>query len=228
MIPFRFYAITDRLGGQPGGRSGGESGGESGSHTGPRGDPVRLLPDLARAGLRALQVREKDLSPAALADFCGELLQSLGDRRPGVRVFLNDRADLALGLGLDGVHLREDSLPLQRQSPQLRERLSWGVSTHSLAGVQAAEAAGADFVTFGPVYPTPSKQAYGDPVGLQALEDVCRRCGVPVLALGGVTPQRARECREAGAHGAAAISALWNAPDPVETLRAFEEALGGL
>jgi thiamine-phosphate diphosphorylase len=208
MLPFTFYLISDE------------------AHA--RHRAAAVLPQLAAAGLRALQVREKALSPLALADCAAGLLAALGGRRGALRIFLNDRADLALSLGLDGVHLRHDSLPLERMAPALRRSLLVGVSTHSLAGVRAAEAAGADFITFGPVYATPSKAAYGEPVGLAALERVAAAARVPVFALGGVTPERARDCRSAGAQGVAAISAVWNAPDPVAALLAFREALGGL
>jgi thiamine-phosphate pyrophosphorylase len=208
MFLFRFYLITD--------------------HANARHKPPDALPALARAGLRALQVREKTLSPLAQADYAVRLETALGTWREDLWLFLNDRADLALSLGLDGVHLRNDSLPLERHADVLRHALLFGVSTHSLAGVRAAEAAGADFVTFGPIYDTPSKAAYGEPVGLRALEGVARATRVPIFALGGVTPERTRECLDAGAYGVSAISAIWNAPRPVEALQAFRAALGTL
>jgi thiamine-phosphate pyrophosphorylase len=206
MLPFRFYLITDRRGA--------------------RADALDWLPRLAQGGLKALQVREKDLSPAALYHHAMALRQSLPHGAP-LRFYLNDRADVALALGFAGVHLREDSVPLSRQPPALRERLSFGVSTHSWEGVLAAEAAGADFAVFGPVYPTASK-AHAEPLGLAALERVAAGSRLPVLALGGVTPARARECLAAGAHGVAAIGAVWNAPDPLAALAEFEQALEGL
>ena len=210
-LPFRFYLITDRLADQAAGRPA----------------PATELPRLVAAGLRALQVREKDLPPAALAAFCEGLRAALPAGH-GCDLFLNDRADLALSLGLAGVHLREDSLPLARQAPLLRAGLRYGVSTHTIEGVRAAEAAGAAFVTFGPVYETASKAAYGAPVGLRALEQAASHTGLPLLALGGVTPERARDCLAVGAWGVAAISAVWAAPDPVAALARFEAALGGL
>ncbi len=94
--------------------------------------------------------------------------------------------------------------------------------------MRAAEAAGADFVTFGPVYATPSKLPHGEPTGLAALEAAARASALPVFALGGVTPARARQCLEAGAYGVAAISAVWNAEAPLDALAAFRDALGGL
>ncbi len=221
-FPFRFYLITDRL------------------HT--AGDPLALLPGLAAAGLRALQVREKDLAPAALYDFCRAAQEALGKAQQaakgeaqggtkgeaGVELYLNDRADLALSLGFSGVHLREDSLSLGAHAQPLRAALRFGVSTHSVEGVLAAQAAGAHFATFGPVYATASKTAYGEPVGLKALERAAAASPLPLLALGGVTPERTRECLDAGAYGVAAISAIWDAPQPAAALRSFADALGGL
>ncbi len=206
MLPFRFYLITDRLGA--------------------RHEPLTLLPRLASGGLRALQVREKDLAPRQLHQYCRELQRALEGYN--VRLFLNDSGELASRLNFSGVHLREESRLPADQPEALRKRLSFGVSTHSLAGVLAAEAAGADFATFGPVYPTPSKAAYGEPVGLQALEEAAAASALPLLALGGVTPKRCRECLEAGARGAAAISAVWAANDPMAALGDFADALGGL
>ena len=208
MLPFRFYPITDRL------------------HF--RGDPLALLPRLAERGLKALQVREKDLAPEALFTYCRQIQEAMGEGAVGVRLFLNDRADLALSLGFAGAHLREDSLPLERQPAPLRAALSFGVSTHSLEGVLAAEAAGADFAVFGPVYATLSKAAFGEPVGLKTLERAAAATRLPLLALGGVTPERAADCLAAGAQGVSVISALWDAPDPIAALEAFRAALGGL
>jgi thiamine-phosphate pyrophosphorylase len=208
MPPFRFYLISDRRNA--------------------RHDARVWLPRLVDAGLRALQVREKDLSPAECFAYARELRDALGETHPDFAFFLNDRADLALSLAFAGVHLREDSLPLEAHAPTLRQRLRFGVSTHTLEGVTRAEAAGADFATFGPVYDTASKAAYGAPVGLKALERAAAHTKLPLIALGGVTPQRVAECLAAGAAGVSAISAIWNADDPVAALREFQEALGGL
>ena len=210
MLPFRFYLVTDRL------------------HS--RHPLQTVLPTLAAAGLRAVQVREKDLAPAALYALALSLREAvIAHTHPAaLEFYLNDRADLALSLGFAGVHLREDSLPLARQAPLLRERLRFGVSTHGVEGVLAAEAAGAAFATFGPIFETASKQAYGPPVGLKLLEQAARKSRLPLLALGGIRPERVKACREAGAWGVAAISAVWEAEDPLAALAAFGDALGGL
>lgn len=207
MSGFRFYLITDSRN--------------------TRHQPHVLLPKLVDRGLQALQVREKSLTPTSLADYAGRLVDVLGEARGAVSLFLNDRADLAVALGFDGVHLRQESLGLERQSPLLRKILRWGVSAHSLAEARAAEEAGAEFITFGPVYTTQSKATYGEPVGLEALMEAATAVRIPLYALGGVTPDRAQECLAAGAHGVATIGAIWNAENPAKELDRFAEALGG-
>jgi thiamine-phosphate pyrophosphorylase len=173
-------------------------------------------------------VREKDLSPADLFRHCRSLQAALPRAGPTPRLYLNDRADLALALGFTGVHLREESLPLAEQPGVLRQRLRFAVSAHSLEEVGAAFAAGAEFATFGPVFETASKAAYGPPLGLKALEQAARATPLPLFALGGITPERACECLRVGAQGVAAIGAVWNADDPLAALERFREALGGL
>ena len=188
-----------------------------------------LLPALVEAGLEALQVRQKSLSPADLALHCHELRRSIAPSTRHPRWFLNDRADLALSLGFDGVQLREDSLTLAQQAPILRKKLQYGVSTHDHAGVAAAAAAGAQFVTFGPVFETPSKQHTGlPPQGLDRLAEaatMARTRRLPLLAIGGITPARVAACLAAGAWGVAVISAIWRAADPVRSLKRFTHAL---
>jgi len=209
VLPFRFYLITDRL------------------HT--RGQPEQWLPRLAAAGLRAVQIREKDLTPAALYEYASALHRAVTSGASSTPDFyLNDRSDIALSLGFAGVHLREDSLPLTQHAPFLRQHLLFGVSCHSVEGVLAAERAGAAFATFGPVYETDSKTAYGPPVGLKLLEQAAGKSKLPLLALGGVTPHRVRECLEVGAAGVAAISAIWDVEEPLVALEEFRDALGGL
>jgi len=96
-----------------------------------------------------------------------------------------------------------------------------GVSTHSIREIRIACEKGADFVTFGPVYATPSKAVYGAPQGLRALAEACNNCSLPVFALGGITPERTAEAHAAGAHGIALISAIIASADPESAAKAF-------
>jgi thiamine-phosphate pyrophosphorylase len=132
------------------------------------------------------------------------------------RIFVNDRLDVAIAERAAGVHLGENSLPIaeakrllqvsQNLSPENRpgEFLA-GVSCHSLSSAQAAADAGADYIFFGPVFPTPSKRIFGPAQGLERLGEVCRAVSIPVLAIGGINAENAAHCLAAGASGIAAI-----------------------
>ena len=161
----------------------------------------------------AVQIREKHLErPRHL-----ERLRLLDDRAlldlalaaraalpPPANVLVNGRVDIALAAGADGAHLPGDGVPIA----PLRRRFGPGVilgrSTHSVEEVEQAARDGADYVTFGPVYATPSKERYGPPLGIEALARASA-VGIPVYALGGVTLARFEELAGAGAAGAAAI-----------------------
>jgi len=143
---------------------------------------------------------------------------------PTVRLFVNDRLDIALAVDAAGVQLTPGSL-----SPADARRLSsrwWiGKSVHDLAGAEAARAEGPDYLVVGPVFPTATHPDRA-PLGLQGLREiVALGGGLPVIAIGGVTARNAGEVREAGAYGAAAIRALWDAAEPAAAARQMLEAL---
>jgi thiamine-phosphate pyrophosphorylase len=134
--------------------------------------------------------------------------------RHGARLLVNDRVDVALAVGADGVHLGGSSMPASVARKLLGEEALIGCSTHSEKELREAAGQGADFATFGPVYPTPSKAAFGPPVGVTALAGACGRSAIPVFALGGVGPHNVGEVMEAGAFGIALISGVVAAADP--------------
>jgi thiamine-phosphate pyrophosphorylase len=166
-----------------------------------------LLKHIARNledGVDMIQIREKDLSAAVLLDFTKRALALPNPH--GAKILVNDRADIALAAGAHGVHL-----PARSIAPATLRRIvpSWfviGVSCHSAEEVLRAEAEGAGFVVFGPVFAPRSKPAAAPPLGLAALESAARLVRIPVFALGGVTAANARACMQAGAAGIAAIS----------------------
>ncbi len=207
MVDFRLYLITDRH--QCAGRS-----------------LAEVLRATCEAGVRAVQLREKDLGPGDLFKLAEEVHSVL--RPGGARLFLNDRADIARAVNAAGVHLPEMGIPVQAARRALGPGGMVGVSTHDPDGAHRAEDAGADFITFGPVFFTPSKSMYGQPLGIERLEAVARRRTLPVFAIGGIQPDRVRPCLDAGAWGVAVISAVLSAPDPAGVVRAFGKELGGL
>jgi thiamine-phosphate pyrophosphorylase len=124
-------------------------------------------------------------------------------------VLVNDRLDVALAAGADGVHLPALSFPAAEAREAVRRRglndFIIGVSTHSLAEAVTAEEGGADFIVSGPVYDTPSKRAYGPPIGIESFAEICRSVNIPVLALGGIDLTNYQEVLRRGAAGIAAI-----------------------
>ena len=172
----------------------------------PGDDPASWLRRVAAAGVGAVQLREKDLPDRDLFRLARRFRALLPPPR---LLLINGRGDVALAAGADGVHLPAAGLPASEVRRLWAERAAGrrpviGRSTHTTEEVEAARDEGVDYVTFGPVYPTPSKARYGPPPGLAGLRRACA-VGIPVLALGGVTAQRLAEVRRAGARGAAGI-----------------------
>lgn len=165
-----------------------------------------------QGGVKAIQLREKDLTAAELLPIAKQLKALT--MRYDARLFINDNIDIALAVKADGVHLGGHSQATEIIRKRVGEEMLIGVSTHSKAEIELAARQGADFVTFGPVYATPSKAKYGAPQGLEKLAEACRGSRVPVFALGGITPERATEAQQAGARGIALISAIIASPDP--------------
>jgi thiamine-phosphate pyrophosphorylase len=186
-------------------------------------DLVAVVGECLAAGLPAVQLREKDLGAADLALLCRRLLGPARDA--GAMLIVNDRVDVALAVGADGVQRTHVSLAVDDIRAVAGRRLRVGVSVHSLEDAVDAELKGADWVTYGPVYDTPSKRRYGAPQGLERLATVARGLRIPVVAIGGITPERVKEVRAAGARGVAVISAILAADSPAAATRRFLEAL---
>lgn len=159
---------------------------------------------LATARIDAVQIREKQLDDRALYE---RVVRAVHLAEGRLDVLVNGRADVAVAAGAAGVHLPSDTVPIARLRRRFGAALLIGQSTHALDEVDAAREAGADYVTYGPVWDTPSKRGLGAPTGLDGLAAAVTR-GIPVLALGGVDAGRLAAIHETGAHGAAAIRML--------------------
>jgi thiamine-phosphate diphosphorylase len=140
-----------------------------------------------------------------------------------VRLFVNDRLDIALAAGASGVQLSRSSF-LPADARRLAPDWWIGCSVHSLDEARAARDWGADYLLVGPVYHTATHPT-APPLGLEPLGAVVG-LGLPVIAIGGVTPARAREVAGVGAYGVAAIRAIWDAADPGAAARSLLEAVG--
>lgn len=207
--PPRLYIVTDRT--ATGGR--------------PLVEVVaRALEGITDSGLDpgevAVQLREKDLEGRALTELARALRAVTA--RAGVRLFVNDRLDVALAVDADGVHLGGGSLP-PAEARALAPALAIGVSAHGASDVRAAAGA-ATFAVFGPIRDTPSKRRYGPPLGLTAL-GAAAQAGLPLLAIGGLDAGDVPAAIAAGARGIACIRPVMAATDPTAAVRGLGRAL---
>lgn len=203
MIDFNLYLITDRT-------------------IVPGNDIIRAVEEALKGGVRAVQLREKDLKIRELLDMAYQMRELTN--RYGAKLFINDRVDVAVASKADGVHLGRKSMP-PWAAKKVCSELIVGVSTHSVQEALEAEKDGADFIVLGPVFYTPSKALYGEPVGLDMLREVCSSISLPVLAIGGIKPDNIKDVLDKGAKGVAVISAILGATDIKESTKIFLRCL---
>src|SRR5512143_1203147 len=176
-----------------------------------------------RGGVGAVQVRERGLTTRALLELAIALRAAT--RAAGAALLINDRIDVALACDADGVHLPGHSFAVEEARALLGPQRLIGVSTHHPHEVAAAAAAGADFAVFGPIFATPSKAAYGPPLGLDALPRARAAAPLPLFAIGGIEAGNADAVRARGADGVAVIRAVLAAEDPAAAAAVLRAAL---
>ncbi len=186
---------------------------------------ARLL-SLIRAAVEAnvtlIQLREKLLRPRVLFELATRAVELT--RGTATRLLVNDRADIALAAGADGVHLTTRSLDVSIIRRLAPADFLIGVSTHTIAEAREAREGGANFAVFGPVFETPSKRTYGSPVGLEALREAAQALApFPLLALGGVNYERIPQVIAAGAAGIAAIRLFSDVPNLRNVMHALRQ-----
>jgi thiamine-phosphate pyrophosphorylase len=177
-------------------------------------DVVRAALD---AGAPAIQLRDKDADAATLLE-TAHTLRAL-TRRHGALLFVNDRVDVALAAEADGVHLGPDDLPVAAVQPGVPTGFLIGYSTDDPERARRAVADGASYIGCGAVYGTGTKADAGAAIGLERLDEVARAVTVPVVAIGGITPERAGEVARTEAAGVAVVGAVMRAPDPSDAVR---------
>lgn len=190
-VDFRLYLITDRK-----------------VATKPLPEAVRLA---LEGGVRAVQLREKDLTVRELLTLAQELRSIT--REFGARLFINDRVDVAVAVDADGVHLGTRSMPPEGARKVVGKDMLIGVSTHNTEEARAAVAGGADFITFGPIFGTQSKVKYGAPVGIEALNSAKICIDMPIFAIGGIKSGSIAQLMASGSYGISVISAIFEADD---------------
>jgi thiamine-phosphate pyrophosphorylase len=183
-------------------------------------DDLSALPELARVGVDGFQVRAKGLADAVLLGLVESVLDAV--RPLGAVVVVNDRVDVALAAGADGVHLGRDDLPVAVVRRLARDLLV-GATCRDREQVRRAASDGADYAGFGPVFDTASKAGLPAALGTEAVRDAA---GVlPLVGIGGIDAATAGAVRAAGAASVAVIGAIWRQPDPVAAARELVEAV---
>jgi thiamine-phosphate pyrophosphorylase len=187
--------------------------------------PAVVARELLSAGVRLIQFRDKHASSRQLYETCVELKELLRDC--GCNLVVNDRADVARATDVEGVHLGQSDLPVEMARRVLAPGQWIGCSTHSLNQVVEADRTTADYIAFGPIFPTASKENPDPVVGLEGLREARRATGKPLVAIGGITLRNACEVLGAGADSVAVIDDLLNAPDLQARAREFLSVLEG-
>jgi len=172
-----------------------------------------------RGGADMIQFRDKNLSTAemfALANFISKLC-----RRKNVTFIVNDRIDVALSSGADGVHLGVDDIPVKEARKLLGDDKIIGGTAHSLAEAQDAEKQGADYIGYGHIYKTYSKYKPERPKGIEGLKEILEHIKTPIIAIGGINHDNSRDVISTGCHGIAVIGSVVRADNPEKAVKRF-------
>ncbi|MDG2306541.1 MAG: thiamine phosphate synthase [Candidatus Binatia bacterium] len=193
----------------------------------PDGDEIfaaaewQVLQAAEHAGVGAIQLREKGLDGRRVFERARRLVELCAGGT--TRVLVNDRADIARAANAAGVHLPGAGLAVENARSVVGPGALIGRSVHGREEIAAS--AGADYLIFGPIFETPSKQRYGAPQGLERLAEFSRASDVPVVAIGGITVERVGDVLACGACGVAVMGAILSSDNPSGSVRAFKEAL---
>ena len=189
----------------------------------------RLLEGIAREallkGIRTFQLRVKTSETGVFYELALTLAPVI--HAAGGLFIVNDRCDVALAVGADGVHLGQEDLPVAEARALLGPEMLIGISTHNLAQALEAEALGADYLGFGPIFPSPTKSHPEPVVGIERLREVRARVRLPIVAIGGINAANIKMVADAGSDAPAVLSAVLAAPDPTGAIAELMIALQG-
>jgi thiamine-phosphate pyrophosphorylase len=184
-------------------------------------ETIAVLEAVVREGVDAVQVRAESVSDRQIVTFTRTLVDRLAGT--SARVIVNDRLDIALAAGADGVHLGRDDLLVADARRLTPPGFLVGGTCRNADQAREAKAQGADYIGVGPVYPTITKGGLPDPIGLDALRDAARV--LPAIAISGINAERASEVMAAGAYGIAVASAICRSPQPGQSARELVRAV---
>ena len=190
------------------------------------GDPEDWVRRLAEAGVTVIQYRDKSASSAALLAAARRLAALAADLQ--FRLIVNDHADVAALAGAAGVHVGQDDLPVEAARRVCGPASLVGVSTHNLDQFRAALSTSADYIAVGPIFPTATKNNPDPVVGVEFIRRIRRLTAKPIVAIGGITAERAAEVYAAGADSIAVAADLASVPDLASRISAYLRAAGRL
>lgn len=182
-----------------------------------KGDPVKIARAVASAGAKVIQWRDKEGSAREAAKVLSKLRKDKSLKN--TKIIINDRVDLTLATGADGVHLGQEDLPLPEARKLLGEEKIIGVSTHNLEEAVQAEKEGADYISLGPIFATQTKKEAGRPLGIKKISQVKKSVNLPLIAVGGISEANLREVRGAGADAVAVASAILKTEDIIKATK---------
>ncbi|MCR4320344.1 MAG: thiamine phosphate synthase [Candidatus Brocadiaceae bacterium] len=170
-----------------------------------------------KGGVTTVQLREKGLATQELYSLACELRKITSDFK--ANLIINDRVDIALAVEADGVHLGWQSLPFPVVRRLVGSERLIGVSTHNRQEALQAQSCGADYITFGPVFDTPSKAGLLKPVGVEEIQKLKKEINIPLVAVGGINERNVEAVLDGGADGIAVISSIMQADKPEDAAR---------
>jgi thiamine-phosphate pyrophosphorylase len=184
---------------------------------------IEVAARMIEAGIRVIQYREKEKSDRQKYQECLKIREMT--REAGVTLIVNDRADLALLVDADGLHLGQDDLPVEAVRELARGKMFIGLSTHSPAQAEAAVRLGVDYIGVGPIFATNTKKDVCDPVGLEYLEYVVKNIRLPFVAIGGIKEHNIAEVYRRGARCISLVTEIVGAPDISAKVRSLRTAI---
>lgn len=176
-----------------------------------------------KGGADVIQLRDKSLSTSELIQAAIKIAALC--RRHKVTFLVNDRVDVALVSDADGVHLGKEDIPIREARKLLCKNKIVGGTAHTLAEAEKCEKDGADYVGYGHIYPTKTKYKPEKPKGTEQLKSIVSKIGIPVIAIGGISPLNIREVMATGVHGAAVVGAVLKSSDPISILKQLRKEI---
>lgn len=182
-----------------------------------------MIREAIKGGVTVIQLREKNLSTREFIEEAIEVKKII--EGSGIPLIINDRVDVAIAIGADGVHLGNDDMPVDIARRILGKSFIIGASASSVEEAIEKEKKGADYIAVSPVFPTPTKPDAGPPLGLEGIKEMKKFVKVPLIGIGGINKTNVMDVIKSGADGIAVVSAIVSSEDPEKSARELRELI---